>query len=406
MASTVPMARPTADRLSMNWIVNKKADLMLFIGGALTGYIMFFLHAGLHLNMLTVWFIWVVFIDTPHFYSTYLRTYFDKEEWHSRKKLLVGSLGWLLVGPAFIGLSYLLYVSGVQIYAAPFIIFIIGFNLWAYWHVVRQHYGILSLYKRKNNDFDEPDTRIDKVFLYGGLIAPFLTFAIRHPEARQLFGLPAAFPPYPEGSVFSMAFLSQLHWEHVVVFLSVTFMIIISVLFFYRQYQRWRSGLTLNVPKILFFIALIPLYSYINYSPAVTTAPLIAFTAFVTIYHDVQYHAIVWFYSQNRYHRPGVDKKKYGLAVKLSQNFAIYAFAGIAMAALLRVTGSLFDVTPGLSPIFTTSEISLFGNISTSDLLLSFVIGIPLHHYFVDQFIWRPSKDKTLQQDLKMAKEA
>jgi hypothetical protein len=404
MAATVPMAQPSVDRYSMNWIVNKKADLLLFIGGALTGYIMFFLHAGLHLNMLTVWFIWVVFIDTPHFYSTYLRTYFDREEFQARKRLLIGSLAWLFVGPAFIGISYLLFTLGVEAYKAPFVLFIIVFNLWAYWHVVRQHYGILALYKRKNNDFDDRDTRIDKVLLYGGLIAPFITFAIRHPEARDLFGLPMAFPPYPDGALFSSAFLSQLHWEHIVVFLSVTFMIIISLTFFVRQLQRWRNGQVLNIPKILFFIALIPLYAYINYSPAVTTAPLIAFTAFVTIYHDVQYHAIVWFYSQNRYHKPGVDKKKYGLAVKLSQNFAIYALAGIAMAALLRVTGSFLDITPGFAPIVMTTEMTLFGDLSTSALLLSFVIGIPLHHYFVDQFIWRPSKDQTLREDLKIKK--
>ena len=404
MATSVPLAQPSVDRYSMNWIVNKKADLLLFIGGALTGYIMFFLHAGLHLNMLTVWFIWVVFIDTPHFYSTYLRTYFDKEEFQARKKLLIGSLAWLFVGPAIIGISYVLYSLGIAAYTLPFIVFIIFFNLWAYWHVVRQHYGILALYKRKNNDFDERDTQIDKVLLYGGLIAPFITFAIRHPEARELFGLPSAFPVYPEATLFSSTFLSQLHWEHVIVYISVTFMIAISLIFFVRQFQRWRNGQVLNIPKILFFIALIPLYAYINYSPAVTTAPLIAFTAFVTIYHDVQYHAIVWFYSQNRYHKPGVDKKKYGLAVKLSQNFAIYALAGIAMAALLRVTGSFLDITPGFEPLVTTSKMTLFGELSTSALLLSIVIGIPMHHYFVDQYIWRPSKDKTLRQDLKIKK--
>jgi hypothetical protein len=351
-----------------------------------------------------VWFIWVVLIDTPHFYSTYLRTYFDKEEYQARKNLLLGSLVWLLVGPALIGISYILYLSGVGTYSAPFLLFIIFFNLWAYWHVVRQHYGILALYKRKNNDFGDLDTKIDKYLLYGGLIAPFLTFAIRHPEARTLFGLSPEFPAYPAGSLFSSTFLSQLHWEHVLVYLSVTYMLVISVVFIGRQVQLWKAGLPVNMPKMLFFIALVPLYAYINYSSAVLTAPLIAFTAFVTIYHDVQYHTIVWFYSQNRYHRPGVDTKKYGIAVKLSKNFAIYALAGIAMAALLRVTGSIFDVTPGLDPLVKTSQITLFGDISLSALFLSVVIGIPMHHYFVDQFIWRPSKDRELREDLKIQK--
>lgn len=195
-----------------------------------------------------------------------------------------------------------------------------------------------------------------------------------------------------------------MHWEHALVYLSVTFMIVILSIFIGRQVQLWKAGQPLNMPKIFFFTALIPLYAYINYSPAVLTAPLIAFTAFVTIYHDVQYHAIVWFYSQNRYHRPGVDKKKYGLAVTLSKNFGIYALAGIAMAALLRVTGSIFDVTPGLDPLVKTSQITLFGDVTLSALFLSIVIGIPMHHYFVDQFIWRPSKDRELREDLKIQK--
>jgi hypothetical protein len=400
--TTAQVAQPGSSRYSVNWIVNKKADLLFFIGGALTGYIMLYLHAGLGLNMLMVWFLWVVFIDTPHFYSTYLRTYFDKEEFRARKKLLLGSLLWLVVGPVLVGVSYIFYRSGVTSYMLPFILYIIFFNLWAYWHVVRQHYGILSLYKRKNNDFDARGTQIDKVLLYGGLIAPFLSFAVRHPEARQLFGLSPEFPAYPVAAMFSSEFFSQLHWEHVLVFLSVAFLIAIILGFLAIQFQRWKADLPLNVPKILFFIALIPLYAFINYSPYAVTAPLIAFAAFVTIYHDVQYHAIVWFYSRNRYHKPGVDRKKYGLAVFLSSNFVIYAVAGIAMAALLRVTGSIFDIFPGLDPMVKTSQITLFGDMTMSLFIFSVVVGIPIHHYFVDQYIWRPSKDKELQKDLKM----
>ncbi|NTV45811.1 MAG: hypothetical protein HGB11_04670 [Chlorobiales bacterium] len=146
-----------SERLSMNWIVDQKADLLWFIGGSLTAYAMLFLHAGLHVNMVMVWFLWVMFLDSPHFFGTYLRTYFDREEFQARKKLLIGSLGWLLVGPAAVGLSYLLYSFDIENYNRPFFLFLLFFNLWAYWHVVRQHFGILSLYKKKNNDFDAKD---------------------------------------------------------------------------------------------------------------------------------------------------------------------------------------------------------------------------------------------------------
>ena len=406
--ASLPMASGNQDlsRFSINWIVSRQADLLWFIGGALAGYGMFFLHAGLRLDMVTVWFIWVIFLDSPHFFGTYLRTYFDREEWQNRRPLLIGSLAWFLVGPAMIGLSYLLYQLQFANYTLPFFLFVLFFNLWAYWHVVRQHFGILSLYKRKNQDFDLPDTRVDKALLYVGLLAPFLAYILRHPEAREAIGLSSALPAYPllsgPAALFSADYLRALHWEHYLIGLSVLALATVSGAFVVRQYQRWRRQLPLNLPKILFLAALIPLYAFICYSPAVLTAPLIAFSAFVTIYHDIQYHAIVWFYSRNRYHRPGVDQNQYGMAVKLSRNIFVYLGSGILMAAIFRLFGCSFEIHPGCGPLVLSSEQILFGGMTSRELLLTLLLGLPLHHYFIDQYIWRPSKDKGLQQDLKL----
>lgn len=411
--SSIPMAlrKDLGGRLSTNWIVNRKADLLWFIGGALAGYTMYFIHAGLHWDMITVWFFWVMFLDTPHFFDTYIRTYFDKEEFQKRKKLLLWSLSWLLVGPLMIGVSYVLHQAGIINYTSPFLFFVLFFNLWAYWHVVRQHFGIMSLYKKKNNDYNPPDTRADKAILYVGLIAPLAAYIVRHPEAREAFGIIGDYSPFPvvEGktsvaSLFSSGFWTQLSWEHYVIFASVVAFASVVLLFVSRQISRYRSGTYLNLPKILFLIALIPLYALICYSPVVLAAPLLAFSAFVTIYHDIQYHAIVWFYTRNRYHKPDVDPKKYGLAVKLSKNLFVFLLCGIAMGVILRLLGCTFEVNAGCGPLVLTSSQKLFGDLSTKELLLSIFIGIPLHHYFVDQFIWRPSKDKTLREDLKLNK--
>lgn len=397
------------NQLSINWIVSKRADLMWFIGGALTGYAMILLHTGLHLDMVTVWFLWVAFLDTPHFFGTYLRTYFDKQEFHARRKLLIGAWAWLLAGPTTLGAAYVLHRNGIAGYAIPFTAFKVFFSLWAYWHVVRQHLGIMALYKRKNNDFASTDTLIDKAVLYVGLLAPFLAFIIRHPEARTTLGLSQTMPVWPRvargdfAAIFSAEYLRGLQWEHYVVLLTMVAVGGLVLTFAFRQFYRWRSGLPVNLPKILFLIALLPLYAYINYSPAILTAPLLAFGAFVTIYHDVQYHAIVWFYSRNRYHRPGGDPKQYGLAVKISKSFGIYALCGVSMALVLRVFGCAFEIHPGCGPFVLTSDVTLFGSFTTRELIYSIVIGVPLHHYFVDQFIWRPSRDKGLRKDLKIA---
>jgi hypothetical protein len=395
-------------RVSSRWIISQRTDLLWFIGGALAGYGLFVLHAGLHLDMVTIWFLWVVFIDSPHFFGTYVRTYFDRQEFQARRRLLIGSLGWLAVGPTILGLSYLLHQAGSAAYRVPFLAFIVVFNLWAYWHVVRQHWGIMALYRRKNQDFALWDTRLDQALIYVGLLAPFTAFLVRHPEARKALGLAPEFPVWPAGVTQLEALMPTgnrpWHWEHAVVAMSVAAVTIVVAGFVVRQFWRWRSRLPLNLPKLLFVAALIPLYSYICYSSAVITAPLLAFSAFVTIYHDVQYHAIVYFYSRNRYHRPGVDARSFGLAPWLTRNFAVYLLAGIVMAGLFRLFGCSFELHPGCFPLVLTSEQTLFGSITTRELLLSLLLGVPMHHYFVDQFIWRPSRDEGLRSDLQMAR--
>lgn len=379
---------------------------MWFIGGALFGYAIFLMHAAMQLDMLTVWFLWIMFIDTPHFFGTYSRTYFDKEEWQHRKRLYIGSLAWFLVGPGMILFSYLLFESGTDNYRVPYVIFIVFFNLWAYWHVVRQHYGIMALYKRKNGDFKPLDLRIDQAVLYVGLIAPFVAFVIRHPQARTILGLYSSLPPYPADfgltSLLSASYWAQLNWEHIVVLISMFAVLAVTLVFFARQVQLWRQGATLNLPKLLFLTALVPLYAFICYHPAVFTAPLITFSAFVTIYHDVQYLAIVWFYNKNRYHKAGASASQYGIASKISRNFFTFMGCAILMGAIFRLLGCSLELHPGCGVLVLTSKQILFGTLSTKELLAALLLGFSMHHYFVDQYIWRPSKDSELRQDLKI----
>ena len=59
----------------------------------------------------------------------------------------------------------------------------------------------------------------------------------------------------------------------------------------------------MNVPKMLLFAAVIPLhwltFAYMGWQAAVPT---------VTIVHNLQYHALIWFYNRNRY--AGTERKR------------------------------------------------------------------------------------------------
>ena len=51
----------------------------------------------------------VVFLDSPHLFGTFSRTYLDRQEFRERRTLLTGSLLWFLAGPAMILLGYGLF---------------------------------------------------------------------------------------------------------------------------------------------------------------------------------------------------------------------------------------------------------------------------------------------------------
>ncbi|MBY0232786.1 MAG: hypothetical protein K2W96_26185 [Gemmataceae bacterium] len=378
------LARP---RFRAGWIAGPWTDLPWLIGGALTGYALFALYASMPHQMDTIWLVWYVLLDIPHFFGTYLRTYLDPVERRRRPLLIYGSLAFLLVGPATILACCALFAAGSKLYLAPLAVLGAFVILWAYWHVVRQHYGIMSLYKRKNADNAPADNWLDKSLLYVGLVVPFVSLALRHPQARAIFALPDE--PAP--------------WEWIVTVGGPALVALIAAAFLARQADLLRRGEAVNLPKVLLLLAVVPLHLFVAYHPAMLATNVLFFGAFVTIFHDVQYHAIVWHAQQAKFSRPDTDRSKHGLAGWISRHFALYAVAALLMGASAWFVGCSLDIRPGCVPLVKTAEYPLFGDLTLEHLLLVTVSGMILHHYFVDGYIWRPSKDAEVRKDLKVA---
>ena len=84
----------------MNWVFSARRDLVFLIGSVLAGWLIFGMYMLLGWNMILVWLIWVIVLDTPHFFATYSRTYLDKAARKQMPRLLILSLGVFLIGPA------------------------------------------------------------------------------------------------------------------------------------------------------------------------------------------------------------------------------------------------------------------------------------------------------------------
>ena len=265
-------------------------------------------------------------------------------------------------------------------------IFLAFASLWAYWHVVRQHYGFLVLYQKKNKEPAGKANRSDYWCFYILMLAPFVSFLLRHPIAREQLGLPVVITSV----------------EHVIIW--IDHLIIAATLAFYvaKEIFGVRQGRAWNLPKNLFLLACIPLHLTIFLHPYISThLPIRLFVVFVTFYHNIQYHGIVWFYNRNRY---GKREGNFGPATWISKNFIVYYAAGLLFTLTYRYINWYFlgIEVPLLSGPNNVSEMSLGMDYRISDLAFAFWWGFAFHHYYLDQKIWKLSKDKRLTQELKV----
>src|SRR5947207_11704472 len=173
-----------ASAISLRWIINAREDLIWFIGSVAASYALLVLYATGVLPLIPMIAGWAILIDAPHVFGTFSRTYFDKSEWKTRKRLLLGSLLFFLVGPAMVLLG------------AGFTFFFVA-ALWAYYHLVKQHYGFMVLYKKKNQDLDRADNFLDRAFLLLAFTYPFVAFVAR--DAEALKRVPVALHPWLGG---------------------------------------------------------------------------------------------------------------------------------------------------------------------------------------------------------------
>jgi hypothetical protein len=313
-----------------NWIVGRKVDLALISGSSFAGLFYIFLYSLCHVPISYLWWFWSVGFDGTHIFATASRTYLDPDARQRDPALLYGSAVILFsLGPVLVlaGLKYLLALIVA---------------VWAYYHVVRQHYGFMVLYKVKNGDTAPVDNRLDRVFLGVMLIAPpFLRFCVRHPEE---LGIP-----------FRMTWSEPLVWVGVA---------LTSLLWGARQFY---APVT-NVPKYLLLAGIVPLhwltFTLMSWQAAVPT---------VTIVHNLQYHALVWFHNRNRY----------GEQRAITRSLLTYALAALAFSAAYRIPG--------------------FGLGQVSDLAFGFFCGFGLTHYYLDSWIWRVRSDPELKAALGLA---
>ena len=203
-----------------------------------------------------------------------------------------------------------------------------------------------------------------------------------------------------------VGYVTDLMWEQQVVLATLVAVGALLTVFVGRQIQKVMNGEKLALPKILFLAAVLPLHLYMCYSSHLLATGLLTFTMIITIYHDCQYLAIVWFYNKKRY---GGERKaaveRFGFAAKLSRN----PFVWLGFAILVSLPAWLFGCLINRIPVCATGPavgdpIQMLDTTTWIAFFVMFTAGFQMHHYILDQYIWRPGKDKKLREDLGVEK--
>src|SRR5258705_1254426 len=297
MATSVDVIERAEPRaVSVRWVISARDDLVWLIGSVASSYLLLVLYVKGLLPLIPMVALWAILIDAPHVFGTFSRTYFDRTERRNRSRLLWGSLLFFAVGP-------------VMVYAGAGLIFFFIAALWAYYHLVKQHYGFMVLYKKKNNDLAPLDNALDRLLLLFAFNYPFVAFIARDPEAM------ARVPAMLHAGVNGLA----------AILLAGT--IVLFIAWAGRQIQRAITGEPLDVPKYLLLGAAIPMHWVVLLTPMPHKPN--AIVAILTIYHNLQYHRLIWFHNKKYVGgrgssptvREGVSelRQKYGAAELISR---------------------------------------------------------------------------------------
>jgi hypothetical protein len=386
-AETIAQAQPRA--ISMRWIISARDDLVWLIGSVASSYALLVLYISGILPLVPMVALWAILIDAPHVFGTFSRTYFDRTERQNRSRLLWGSLLFFAVGP-------------MMVLAGLGLVFFFIAALWAYYHLVKQHYGFMVLYKKKNNDLAPIDNALDRLLLLFAFNYPFVGFIAQDAEAM------ARVPGPLQGGVGILA----------TILLAGT--IALFIVWLGRQLQRALTGEPLNVPKYLLLAAAIPMHWVVLLTP-MPHKP-IAIVAILTIYHNLQYHRLIWFHNKKYKASPSPQaergwgevtaratlpaggegtgtalREKYGAAELISRRVLYYVAFGILFGLIYQGPRQFLG--------YTTLNSDGAGRAQSlaTQLGISFLWGYAFIHYYLDSKIWRIRRDPSVSKALNMA---
>lgn len=300
------------------------------------------------------WVLLILLIDVAHVYSTLYRTYFDKEIFKEQKTMM-----WAIPAIGFI--------AAVLLYNVSYLMFWRVLAYLAVFHFVRQQYGFMRLYSRKENSLAWMK-QIDKITIYYATLFPIVYWHLSGPRNFNWF---------VKGDFLSLnsSFL-----------LTITSTLYVTTLFVYlfKEIYFISTFKSINIPRIAVIAGTIVSW----YFGIVYFNGDMAFTVLNVVSHGIPYMALIWIYGKKKSGLRQAEQKKvsfffsrYGLIFFLGLIFLLaYIEEGLWDSALWKEHRNVFG-------IFYLSDINWD---STALSIIIPLLALPqITHYIIDGFIWK-----------------
>ena len=305
------------------------------------------------------------FINSPHFansYQIFYRGFAEKAfgqayPTHLRIRYIIAGI----VAPlALICFFAIAFVSGSP-RAVGF-----GFNIMLFlvgWHYVKQGYGMIIVDSVLKKNFFTP--RDKSILVVNAYLCWLLSWGfLNHTVAkRDMFGLSAYSFPIPD-------FLLIIAGVATAISTALTLVV---------MYSRWRSGKPFPFNGVVAY--LVTLYIWMVFPAVVAPAVFVGLLVLVTpAAHSLQYLIVVWRYQLNVERDKRDSEQPRSLFKRPATRLAYFFIFGVVISFFG------FWIMPATLDLFVGYDRGVFGN---QMFPFMFAIFINVHHYFLDNVMWR-----------------
>lgn len=321
------------------WIVSPAYDLTFFIGSVVVSFAFYglfvFVDRFTQLDSIaTILVLRGIFyhgLDQPHIWQTTARVYADEGQFAKIRSMATWGLAAITAG--MIAIKYFKLTT----------FFLLFFNLFGSYHIIRQNMGFMKAYRRLNGETggERFDLIVYAVVMGGCILRNQAGSDMRLPNSRW-----ADTPPLLPDAIIPFCLAT--------VALAAALFVVVNL-------RKALRGESLNWPKLLLMSAT----GLTQFATFFAIRPPGLGLVMETAYHDVQYHAWMARYQKLKFHMSRFNWQKWLLAAA--------AFGAFSLA----VEYFPKPVRPYLHHV---------------------LLGFILFHYIIDGYIWKFSEDKELSK--------